>query len=61
MSTPARASAPPPYLRIKEQLKRDLARGRYPPGARMPSEAEAPGLAAPGSNCSTVRGRRARA
>jgi GntR family histidine utilization transcriptional repressor len=30
----------PPYLRIKAQLKRALARGRYPPGARMPSEAE---------------------
>lgn len=30
----------PPYLRIKDELKRALARGRYPPGARMPSEAE---------------------
>lgn len=29
-----------PYLRIKAALKRDLARGRYPPGARMPSEAD---------------------
>ena len=32
--------AEPPYLRIKGQLKRALGRGRYPPGARMPSEAE---------------------
>ena len=30
----------PPYLRIKDELKRALGRGRYPPGARMPSEAE---------------------
>lgn len=30
----------PPYARIKEELKRALARGRYPPGTRMPSEAE---------------------
>lgn len=30
----------PPYLRIKGQVKRALGRGRYPPGARMPSEAE---------------------
>jgi GntR family transcriptional regulator, histidine utilization repressor len=30
----------PPYRRIKDRLKRALGRGRYPPGARMPSEAE---------------------
>jgi GntR family transcriptional regulator, histidine utilization repressor len=35
-----RVSRRPPYLRISEELKRALARGRYPPGARMPSEAE---------------------
>jgi len=35
-----RRSAGPPYLRIKRQLKRALGRGRYPPGARMPSEAD---------------------
>lgn len=29
-----------PYLRIKRFLKRDLARGRYLPGTRMPSEAD---------------------
>lgn len=34
------ADRPHPYLRIKALLKRDLARGRYPPGARMPSESE---------------------
>ena len=34
------AAAGPPYLRIKRELKHALARGRYPPGARMPSEAE---------------------
>ncbi|MDH5286311.1 MAG: histidine utilization repressor [Betaproteobacteria bacterium] len=32
--------AVPPYARIRDDLKRALARGRYPPGARMPSEAE---------------------
>ena len=40
MSSIRRRTAGPPYLRIKEQLKRALGRGRYPPGARMPSEAE---------------------
>ena len=40
MSPMRRRTAGPPYLRIKEQLKRALGRGRYPPGARMPSEAE---------------------
>ena len=40
MSTSPRPAAGPPYLRIKDALKQALARGRYPPGARMPSEAE---------------------
>jgi len=40
MSSIRRRTAGPPYLRIKGQLKRALGRGRYPPGARMPSEAE---------------------
>jgi GntR family histidine utilization transcriptional repressor len=40
MSSIPRRAAGPPYLRIKGQLKRALGRGRYPPGARMPSEAE---------------------
>lgn len=30
----------PPYARIKKHLKQSMARGRYPPGTRMPSEAE---------------------
>ncbi len=29
-----------PYLRVKQWLKAELARGRWPPGALMPSEAE---------------------
>lgn len=29
-----------PYARVKQFLKKDLARGRWTPGARMPSEAE---------------------
>ncbi len=29
-----------PYTRVKQFLKRSLARGRWPPGALMPSEAE---------------------
>lgn len=29
-----------PYARVKQHLKRALAGGHYPPGARMPSEAE---------------------
>lgn len=37
MSTKGRRA--PPYTRIKEHLKESLRRGRYPPGARMPSEA----------------------
>jgi GntR family histidine utilization transcriptional repressor len=38
----ARREAPAalPYLRVKDALKRALGRGRYPPGARMPSESE---------------------
>lgn len=40
MTSSGRQTADPPYLRIKGELKRALRRGRYPPGARMPSEAE---------------------
>lgn len=40
MNSPSRGRVVPPYRRIKEELKRSLARGRYPPGARMPSEAD---------------------
>ena len=29
-----------PYARIKQWLKDELARGRWPPGAAMPSDAE---------------------
>jgi GntR family transcriptional regulator, histidine utilization repressor len=29
-----------PYARIKQHLKEELARGRWPPGAAMPSDAE---------------------
>ena len=29
-----------PYLRVKQFLKAQLAEGRWPPGALMPSEAE---------------------
>jgi len=35
---PPRAAAP--YARIKQHLKDELARGRWPPGAPMPSDAE---------------------
>jgi GntR family histidine utilization transcriptional repressor len=38
--SPPRRPRNPPYLAIKEQLKRALRRGRFPPGARMPSESE---------------------
>jgi GntR family histidine utilization transcriptional repressor len=31
---------PAPYARVKQFLKRELAQGRWPPGALMPSEAE---------------------
>jgi GntR family histidine utilization transcriptional repressor len=33
-------AAAAPYARVKQHLKEQLARGRWPPGARMPSEAE---------------------
>ena len=29
-----------PFARVKQYLKRELGRGRYPPGRRMPSEAQ---------------------
>lgn len=37
--SPARAAVAP-YARIKQHLKDELARGRWPPGAPMPSDAE---------------------
>jgi GntR family histidine utilization transcriptional repressor len=37
-SLPRRALAP--YARVKQHLKQELARGRFAPGALMPSEAE---------------------
>jgi GntR family histidine utilization transcriptional repressor len=37
---PRSASAAPPYARIKQHLKDELGRGRWPPGAPMPSDAE---------------------
>jgi GntR family transcriptional regulator, histidine utilization repressor len=36
----AQRKAAPPYARIKQALKRALARGDYAPGAQLPSEAE---------------------
>jgi len=33
-------SQPAPYTRVKQFLKRELAHGRWPPGALMPSEAD---------------------
>ena len=33
-------SALAPYARVKQHLKQELARGRFAPGALMPSEAE---------------------
>lgn len=39
-SPPAPARAAPPYARVKQFLKDELARGRWPPGALMPSDAE---------------------
>jgi GntR family histidine utilization transcriptional repressor len=35
-------TAPPvaPYARVKQFLKKELSRGRWPPGTQMPSEAE---------------------
>ncbi|MEO7151163.1 MAG: UTRA domain-containing protein [Burkholderiaceae bacterium] len=40
-STAARAHGPPaaPYARVKQHLKDELGRGRWPPGSRMPSDA----------------------
>lgn len=40
VSTHAPAAAVAPYARVKQHLKEQLARGRWPPGARMPSESE---------------------
>lgn len=40
MSRTPGATAPAPYARVKAWLKDGLARGRWPPGALMPSEAE---------------------
>jgi GntR family transcriptional regulator, histidine utilization repressor len=44
VSTRVRAASPTapaaPYARIKQHLKDELARGRWPPGAAMPSDAE---------------------
>lgn len=39
-SEPGRAAPAAPYARIKQHLKEDLSRGRWPAGAQMPSEAE---------------------
>lgn len=36
----APAAALAPYARVKQHLKQALARGRFPPGALMPSEAD---------------------
>jgi GntR family transcriptional regulator, histidine utilization repressor len=33
-------NAAAPYAKVKQHLKEQLARGRWPPGARMPSESE---------------------
>ena len=38
LSTPTIAAAP--YARVKQHLKDALSKGRFPPGAQMPSEAE---------------------
>jgi GntR family histidine utilization transcriptional repressor len=40
VSTHAPAAAVAPYARVNQHLKEQLARGRWPPGARMPSESE---------------------
>lgn len=37
---PFPAIAAAPYARVKQHLKDELAAGRFPPGAQMPSEAE---------------------
>lgn len=39
-STAALPAAEPPFARIKRHLKEGLAEQRWPPGSRMPSEAE---------------------
>lgn len=39
-SGPSTPRAVAPYARIKQWLKDELARGRWPPGAAMPSDAE---------------------
>ena len=36
----SRTAPAAPYARIKQHLKDELARGRWPPGAAMPSDAE---------------------
>jgi GntR family histidine utilization transcriptional repressor len=36
----AKSAAAAPYARVKQFLKEELSRGRWPPGALMPSEAE---------------------
>ena len=40
MGTPPTRHAAAPYMRVKQFLKAQLARGRWRPGALMPSEAE---------------------
>jgi GntR family histidine utilization transcriptional repressor len=40
MGTPSSRRATAPYVRVKEYVKTQLARGRWRPGALMPSEAE---------------------
>lgn len=39
-SRPGRDAPAAPYARIKQHLKDELSRGRWPPGAPMPSDAE---------------------
>ena len=38
--SPSTTQAVAPYARVKQCLKDELSRGRWPPGAPMPSEAE---------------------
>jgi len=41
MATPSRPAAPPPpYQRVKQHVKEGLARGAWPAGTALPSEAE---------------------
>jgi GntR family histidine utilization transcriptional repressor len=40
LRSPQDAAPAAPYARIKQHLKGELARGRWPPGAPMPSDAE---------------------